>query len=198
VVPGGPEGEAEVHHLHAVVVVHHDVAGFDVAVDDAVRVRRGQRGADLDRDVDRPHGRQPLALVQQLAQRRAPDVLHHDEVRAVLHADVVHADDVGVDQPRGGLGLTLEAGQEHGVVVVRAEQDLDRHPPGEQPVVALVDLAHAARAEQAPADVAALQHRRDRGQAPLLSCVQSGTATLGPWREAPIRRRGAVDQPRIV
>jgi hypothetical protein len=36
-------GEAEVQHLHPVVFAQHDVAGLEVAVNDALRVRGGER-----------------------------------------------------------------------------------------------------------------------------------------------------------
>jgi hypothetical protein len=49
-----------------------------------------------------------------------------------------------VRQPRGGGGLAREAGEEAGVMESRANQQLDRHPSVQLPVVALVDLDRAA------------------------------------------------------
>jgi hypothetical protein len=44
--------QAEVEDLHLPGVAHHDVAGLDVAVDDALGVRRLERLGDLLRDAD--------------------------------------------------------------------------------------------------------------------------------------------------
>ena len=62
-VPGGVElDQAEVEHLDEVVrragPADHDVRRLDVAVDQAVRVRVLQRGADLAQDMDDPLRRQ--------------------------------------------------------------------------------------------------------------------------------------------
>ncbi len=44
--------DAEIHHHHAASVFHHDVLGFQVAVYDTFRVRRGKRAAHLDYNFD--------------------------------------------------------------------------------------------------------------------------------------------------
>ena len=58
--------EAEVEHLHeigiAAVAADEDVAGLDVAVDEARRVRLGERVADLPEEVhDAPRRKRPEA-----------------------------------------------------------------------------------------------------------------------------------------
>ena len=45
--------EAEVEHLHASRERHHDVRGLQVAVDDAVRVRLGERARHREDDAER-------------------------------------------------------------------------------------------------------------------------------------------------
>ena len=45
--------QAEVEHLDDAVRRHHDVAGLEVAVDDAARVRGGERVGERDRDAQR-------------------------------------------------------------------------------------------------------------------------------------------------
>ena len=67
-----------------------DVARLDVAVNDAVAVRRVQRVGNLDTDVDDLMDLQG-PTVEPIAQRRALDELHDDERMAVHLADVVES-----------------------------------------------------------------------------------------------------------
>ena len=97
--------------------------------------------------------REPLLLVQQRLQRRPVDELHDNVGEIVGLAVVEHADDVGMGQPAGGLGLATEAGQRLlglGVVgVVRQLDGLDRDAAGDDRVPAVVDRAHGAAAQAA-------------------------------------------------
>ena len=64
---GGELGEAEVEDLHPAVVRHEEVLGLQVAVDDALVVRRGETGRDLGAEVQRLAGRQGPAAVAAVA-----------------------------------------------------------------------------------------------------------------------------------
>ena len=97
------------------------------------------------------------SAADQVGEAAALDVLHHDEVGAVLLAPVVDADDVGVVEVGGGLGLAPEPGHEVGVVGVLGEQDLDRDRPVELQVAGEEHLGHAALAEAAVQLVAAVE-----------------------------------------
>jgi len=57
------------------------------------------------------------------------DVLHHDEMptRGLVQTGVEDLHDIGVDKPRGGLCLALEARHERGVVREVLGEQLDRH-----------------------------------------------------------------------
>ena len=93
-----------------------------------------------------------------VGEARAVDVLHDDEVRAVLLAPVVDADDVRVVQVGGGLGLAAEARDEGRVGGELGEEDLDRDRPVELEVAGEEHLGHAALAEAAAQLEAAVEH----------------------------------------
>src|SRR5690606_2129665 len=87
-------------------------------------------------------------------------VLHDDVVHAAVAAHVVDLDDVGMAQPGRGPRFPREAAQELVVVGELGAQDLDGHPPVQQPVDGLVNHRHAAVADLAaqfvtPAQLAA-------------------------------------------
>ena len=110
-------------------------------------------------------GRIPLGA-SQLVEGLALDVLHHDEVRAVLGADVVDGDDVGMVQSAGGLGLLHEALLAAGVGDLVGGQDLDRHGAIQMGVACLVDHTHAAFTELRfdPVVVERLADHREAGR----------------------------------
>ncbi len=101
-------GEAEVQHLHAAVVRHHHVAGFEVPMDDPLLVcgrnSIGKRYRNVEELVEceaflRKKLRQGLSLHQ----------LHRDEVDAVGLLDGVDSNNVRVVESCKGLGFALEA-----------------------------------------------------------------------------------------
>ena len=113
---GHRAGDAEVHDLDVAVAGDHDVGRLDVAVDDAAAVAVVQRAQDAVDQLGRALRQQPPIGAQQVAQRAAVDVLHHDvrHGRALgrVLARVVDRDDRGVVQRRGGLRLPAEPGLE--------------------------------------------------------------------------------------
>ncbi len=124
----------------------HDVAGLEVAVDEAPAVGAVQRFGDLDADFLDLLGGQGAAL-EALGQRLALQQLHDQEVHAVLVAHVVECADVRVAQARDGLRLPLEALLEVRVRREVGRQDLDRDFAVKPRVLRPVDLAHPARAK---------------------------------------------------
>ena len=101
-------------------------------------------GADL-RDLVR---RQLLRVAQDGRERPALDVLHHDEVDAVVLAPVEDGDDVGVREVGGGLGLPAEPLDEGLVDRELGEEDLEGDRPIELAVHRPVHLRHAAAGDQ--------------------------------------------------
>ena len=149
--------DAEVGDLDAPLAVDDHVVRLDVAVDDPVLVRVAERGEDLARVRDRDRQRAGAARDDQLLQRAALDVLHHDVVRAVGDAAVVDRDDVRVREPGGVRRLAAEALDELLVVRVPLVEDLHRDVAAELLVLGEPDVGHAARAELALEPVAALR-----------------------------------------
>ena len=108
-------GEAEVEDLDAPVVEEEQVLGLDVAVHDALLVRRGEALRHARRVLGGlAHAERPLA--QPRAHRLALEQLRHHEEPLALLPGVVDRDDVGVRERRDRLRLGLEAGERVGVV----------------------------------------------------------------------------------
>ena len=140
-------GQPEVEHLHRAVGAQLDVGGLQVAVDDAVLVRRLERLGNLPGDRQRlveGHGaaRDPRAQILALHQ------LHHQRPAARRVLDAVDLGDVRMVQRRERPRLALEPHQPVGVGGERVGQDLERHVASELGVAGAIDLPHAAGAER--------------------------------------------------
>ena len=161
----GAPGEPEIHDLDLPVRQHVHVAGLEVAVHHALRVREGQPVEDLLHHRELVLERAQLPLREQLAQVLALEQLHGHVGHAALLAEVVDRDDVGVVELGRGAGLALEALAGALVLAQLAEHDLDRHVAPEHGVVGAEDLAHGARADLPDdgvlADLAELHPSRD-------------------------------------
>jgi hypothetical protein len=118
-------GDPEVGDLHGAVVGEQDVAGLDVAVDQAPVVGVGQGRADVGR---RPPARGPRSArrPRSPAAASALDQLHDDVGLALVGAGVVDGDEVGVVEPGDVAGLVLEPAREALVLAEALEQQLDR------------------------------------------------------------------------
>ncbi len=118
-------GDAEVGQVGVAVLVEQDVGRFHVAVDDAVTMRRVQRGGQL---LHHPgHAVDFPGRVQRRPQVAAAQVAHDQIGAARLAPVVVEGHDLRVLQPGDGLRLGLEAADEGHVIGVAGGNDLDRH-----------------------------------------------------------------------
>ena len=144
----GPR-DAEVGHLDVPVAADDHVVRLDVAVDDVVAVRLGERAEDLAGELDRRQRRRRALADEQLLQRRPVEVLHRDVVGALRLAAVVDADDVRMAEARGVARLALEPLDELLVARVALVQHLQRDLAAELLVLGQVDVGHAAGAELA-------------------------------------------------
>ena len=118
--------DTEVEHLHRAGVGHEDVVGFEIAVDDVVGVRDGERAHHRDDELDRLRRWELAAVLQELRQRCALQVLeHHERVVGVL-ADFVNDDDVLVIAGRGRLGFENESRSELGMMIAVEQLDVIR------------------------------------------------------------------------
>ena len=116
------------------------VLGLDVAMEDAGLVRGRHRRGDL--RADRASSVR-LVRGRPLVQRLAGEVLHRDEVLALVLADLVDRDDAGMAQRREHLRLVAQPSQRLLVEQLDCDVALERR------VVCEIDVAHAAVAELA-------------------------------------------------
>ncbi len=157
-------GQAEVDHLGEVVAlaqpVDDDVLGGEVAVDDAARVRLGQRGQDL--AADRRDARDgERVLLDQRRQRASAQVLHHQEGNPVTgDTEIVDGHRVRVVDPAGGHRLGAEPLEARGDEI--AAQQLHRDRATEADLLGLIHNAHASAAEKR--DQTVLVGQRGPGQ----------------------------------
>ena len=116
-------------------------------MDDPVSMRRGKRIRAFSRAGQGLIERQWTSC-EPRRKRLAFQILHHQEVDAVLMTDVVQRADVRVGERRDGLRFAIEAGAELRIRGERAREDLDRHRAREARVGCSVDLAHPACPDQ--------------------------------------------------
>jgi hypothetical protein len=159
--------DTEVEHLHALLAVgfddQHHVVGLQIAMHDAVFVRRAKRERDLPSDGERA-GMRDRPGVEQCAQALTVYVLEHQVVRAVVElAEVARGGDVGVLDATGGDRLALEASHDLFFVEELAVEHLQRHRLPHVHVFGAIDGAHPALAEQAE-DAIALRDQGVGGQ----------------------------------
>lgn len=127
-------GDAEVHDLHNALLGDHDVAGLDIAVDDAHAVRIFERVEHADHHMLGVGDAQRAVRLDDVAQR-LPPAHTHDQVRQVFGLPVVECDhlfarivdvhDVRVVHLGHGMSLTAEAGEEDLVMCEVGAHDLD-------------------------------------------------------------------------
>ena len=113
---------------------------------DAGGVRGGERVGHLRGDAQRigePHAFARNQLVQGLAIQQ----LHDDVGLAVLFADFVDGDDIGMVQSGSGFGLLHEARATVGIGAAGFGQQFDGDETVQALVAGLVDPAHAAFAD---------------------------------------------------
>jgi len=125
----------------------HDVAGFDVAVDDTLAMRLLEGIGDLD-PVPQGILQRHRPLAQPLAEGLAVDELHDEIIHAVLVADVVQRTDIRMRQAGYRLRLALHALAQLRRLREMIRQDFDRDDAVETGVACPVDLTHATRANR--------------------------------------------------
>ena len=116
-------------------------------MDHAAAVRLVERVGDVDGTAHRlvdAHGPTPEPVLE----RFAFEALHHEEVDAVLVADVVQRADVRVIEAGDDLRFALEARAHRLVRGAARRKHLDRHGAIQPCIDGSIHLAHAARAQK--------------------------------------------------
>ena len=137
--------DAEVEHLQPAVRRQHQVPRLQIEVDDAGAVRGDERLGELRAEAEDLVGWQ--SRPGDVAERSSLDVLHHEEVAAVLLVEVEDGGDVRMVEARQRLRLTTESRARSLVRHAAFRQDLDRDPPIQAEVPGEVDHADSAGAE---------------------------------------------------
>lgn len=164
------------------VADEHHIRGLEVAVDHAGRVDVGERGRDLQADLENHGGGQRPAAAQD-AEVEAVDVFGDEEARTLLGILAIDdAGDVLVRERGEHVGLAAEAVD--GVTRQVAAHDLDGDACAEGRVVSLVDRRHAAVTDLAVEPVAA----GEQG-ARVVRLLSRWRAVDGPTREFSRDRR---------
>jgi hypothetical protein len=145
-------------------------------VHDALLVCHGQRGEDPDPDLGDALFRQWAVLADELGEGESFDQLHHDQRATVVDHHVVHGDDAGMPQARGGPRLPQHlAGLE---VPVDADPDmqlLDGDVPPQELVIRPPHHAHPTLAQAAEQPVPTGDH--SHGRKPTRDHAAKGTGT---------------------
>ena len=111
-------------------------------MDDAARVCCVQRPCDLPGVFERFPPRHHSAA-DPLTQRLPFEQLHHGVGDAVVAAEVVNGEDIGMRQRRDCMRLALEARQAIGIGRKLHRQDFERNLATQFRVARAIDLSHA-------------------------------------------------------
>ena len=138
--------EPEVEYLRVAAIGHEDVRGLDVAVNDALGVRRVERIRDLNADVEQRVDTEWLGAHPVL--QCAPfQEFHREEGPSLGFLDFVDRADVWMIQRRCGARLALEALERLRIADEIVREEFQRGKPAEPRVFGLVDHTHAAAAQ---------------------------------------------------
>ena len=140
--------QAEVENLHPPVIRDEQVAGLDVAMHHAARVRRREAARDLPRVLGGlPRGKG--AALEPLRQRLPLEDFGDDEGGVGLDADVVDRKDVGMIQPARGARLLFEPAPAHGVAGELRGKHLEGDVALQLRIARAIHLSHASCAKGA-------------------------------------------------
>ena len=134
--------QAEVEHLHRAVGPDDHVGRFEIAMNNAPRVRGGERVGHGNGHPERVGKPQALPRNQRI-EAFAPHVLHHDEIVIGRRLDLVNRDDVRMIERGCRLRLLDEAPAAALVGQAIGRQHLDGHFAAEPRVAGAIDFAHA-------------------------------------------------------
>ena len=180
-VGDGQLGHAEVQHLAVTdrsVRVHaqEDVVRLQIAVDDAVEVRRRDTAHGGQHERDRLDERHLSRSLHPIGERLAREQLHDQTRRALVLDDVEDRHDVRVIDAARGERLAAETREHLGTGGERGEDPLERDTALGADVDGRVDLRHPAAAEQALDPVLVSNHLTDRER--LRWCGVRGASPL--------------------
>jgi len=122
----------------------HDVAGLQITVRDSLAVRLVERVGDLDGVLQNLFERKRTFL-EAFRQRLPFEMLHHQEISAVLVPDVVEGADVRMVQAGDGASFALEALAQFGSIGKVIRKDFDGNGALQTRIAGAVHLTHPTR-----------------------------------------------------
>jgi len=140
-------GDSEVEDLDLSRRSHHHIVRLEVAVDDLLAVRGGEREGDLFAETELAREARALAVRRQLAERLALDVFEDEKVRLGRLDEVVDLADGGVADFREQPCLAQEARLDALAHPLLGADRLDRHVALQAGIKPEIHLAHATAAE---------------------------------------------------
>ena len=133
-------GEAEVEELGA-GFGEHDVAGLQIAMDDAAAVSSLERVGDFGANFENLFGGN-RALGETVSEALALDAFHDQEISAVLRADVEEGKDIWMIQWGDGYGFAFGAGLSRRIGRKMCPKDFDGNGAVATRVASAVDFTH--------------------------------------------------------
>ena len=122
-------------------------------MNDALRMRRGQRRGQLPSDRNHVSQSATAPVAACVAEAVAVDILHHDERARTVLDDVVNGGDVGMADPRGRPCLANDPPPEIARRIRAGQQALQRHLARKARIIRQEYLSHPATAEPIDDDI---------------------------------------------
>ena len=140
-------GQTEIGDQDLPPPVDENVLRLEIAMDDALIMRRLQPLADLPEDVDDARQRQASFASQQGREVLTIDILHRQELDAAGFAEVVNAQDVFVSDVAGELDLALESIEDRRMAGEIEADHFQGDVAVELAIAREINLTHTALAE---------------------------------------------------
>ncbi len=157
----GERGQPEIGDQHLAASVDHDVAGFEVAVQDAFFVRGVEPGAQAAGDIQGLFRRQASDAAKERGEILSVHILHREKWRAFRFPDIIDAADIGMRDLAGDADFGAEALQRR-TAGRMGGQELERYFLAEDDVERAVNFAHSATAESAGNAISLCQNSSGR------------------------------------
>ena len=143
----GEPRDPEIGDLDRPIRQQHDILRLDVPVDNALVVRVLERPEDLDGKMDCLFPAEHLLLLDIFLEGDPVDILHDDRLHPVGKAHVVDPHDIRMVEHRHCLALVLEPAAHILIIHMLFLQNLDGNHPVFEHIVRLIDVCHAADAD---------------------------------------------------
>ena len=143
--------DAEVRYEGVALTVEHDVGGLHVAMNDApaAPMSVAERAAYLEQQRLNNGHLQRATSPQDSSQRRAIDVVHHEEVEVGELPDPMNVDDVGMFERGDRLGFENEPLDHGRIVEERGCDQLDRDLAAQREIASQIHGPHGSPPELA-------------------------------------------------